>query len=180
MASIRRIIVIGCAGGGKSTLAREMGEILDLEVIHLDRLFWRPGWVETPREEWRAIQEEFLRREAWIIDGNYGSTMSLRLAAADTVIFLDFPRLLCLVRVIKRWLANYGRTRPDLGPGCPEGIDLEFIRWIWNFRSRSRPRILANLAGLSGDKELIVLRRPREVRRFLQTLSLSQDGERRA
>ena len=170
MTGIRRIIVIGCAGAGKSTLAREMGAILGLEVIHLDRLFWRPGWVETPREEWRAIQEGLVRHEAWIIDGNYGSTMPLRLAAADTVLFLDFPRLLCLVRVIKRWLAHYGRTRPDLGPGCPERIDLEFIRWIWNFRRRSRPRILANLADLPADKELIVLRRPGEVRRFLKAI----------
>ena len=172
--------MIGCAGAGKSTLAQEMGGGLGLEVIHLDRLFWRPGWVETPREEWRAIQEDLLRREAWIIDGNYGSTLPLRLAAADTVLFLDFPRLLCLVRVVRRWLANYGRVRPDLGPGCPERIDLEFIRWIWNFRRKSRPRILANLADFPANKEPIVLRRPGEVRRLLQTLSLSQDGERRA
>jgi len=72
--------------------------------------------------------------------------------------------------VIKRWLIHYGRTRPDLGPGCPEGIDLAFIRWIWNFRRRSRSKILANLAGLPADKELTVLHRPGEVRRFLQRL----------
>jgi adenylate kinase family enzyme len=84
---MKRIAIIGSCGAGKSTLARQMGTILGLEVIHLDSFFWKPGWVETPRVEWRSTVENLVKRETWIIDGNYGSTFDIRLEAADTIVF---------------------------------------------------------------------------------------------
>lgn len=167
---MQRIAVIGCSGAGKSTMSRHLGEILGLEVIHLDLHYWRPGWIETPEEEWPAIHDRLVQGESWIMDGNFSSTMAVRLAAADTVIFLDFPRLLCLARVLRRWLTYYGRNRADLPPGCPEKFDLPFLKWIWNFPRRSRPRVLEALAALGPEKRVIVLRRPGEVELFLKSM----------
>ncbi|MHB8756877.1 MAG: P-loop NTPase family protein, partial [Bacillota bacterium] len=138
---MKKVLIIGPSGAGKSTLAKRLGSLLGLEIIHLDALYWKPGWVATPRDEWHALQQGLLARDSWLIDGNYGSTMELRLPAADTVIFMDFPRWLCLWRVFKRRLRYRGRTRSDIGPGCPEQIDWEFFKWVWRFPAVERPRI---------------------------------------
>src|SRR5207248_11734620 len=97
--------------------------------------------VMTRKDEERALFEEMVQRDAWIIDGNYGAgqNLELRLAAADTVIFLDLPRTLCLARAVKRWLTWRGRTRPDMGQECPEQLSLEYVLWIWNYPRDNRP-----------------------------------------
>ena len=93
---MERIVIIGCGGAGKSTLARQLGEKLDLPVVHLDGIFWLPGWVEMDRDEFdRRVREE-MAKEIWIIDGNYNRTMPERIARCDTVIYLDFSRIKCL------------------------------------------------------------------------------------
>ena len=94
--------MIGSGGAGKSTVARHLGKLLNIEVFNLDALYWKPGWVKTPRGEWRKIIEELLKRDSWIIDGNYSNTLELRLKECDTVIFLDIGSAACLWRVVKR------------------------------------------------------------------------------
>jgi adenylate kinase family enzyme len=166
---MKKIAIIGCGGAGKSTLARQLGDMLHLEVIHLDTLYWKSGWVETPRPTWLTIQENLVQRSSWIIDGNYGSTMDIRLAAADTIIFLDMPRRLCLWRALKRRVRYHGKCRPDLTPGCPEQFDAQFLRWIWNFPQK-RPDILKKLEAYQAEKTVIHLRSPRALKRFLKRL----------
>ena len=168
--SIKKIAIIGSGGAGKSTLAVQLGEKLGLDVYHIDALFWKPGWVATPREELREILADIVKRDSWIIDGNYNDSMDIRLAAADTVVFLDFPPHICLWRVVKRFLQNRGRTRPDMGAGCPEQIDCEFIGWIWRFPINSKPRILQKIEEYFQGEQVITLRSPREVEEFLQTV----------
>jgi adenylate kinase family enzyme len=168
---MRRVLVIGCGGAGKSTLARQLGPILGLEVIHLDTHFWKPGWVETPDAEWDEIVRDLTRREAWIMDGNYSRTLPLRLAAADTVLFLDFARWRCMARVVRRVMRHRGRTRADLGERCPEHWDLAFLRWVWGFKKRSRPRLIEMLARCRDSHRIEVLRSPGAVKRFVQSLS---------
>ena len=90
--SHRRFVIAGNSGSGKSTLARQLAAVTGLEVIHLDRHFWRPGWVETPAEEWRATQALLLAGEGWVAEGNYDSTLDIRCARADCVVYLDPPR----------------------------------------------------------------------------------------
>ena len=124
----KKVAIIGSGGSGKSALAREFGQALDLPVYHLYALFWRPGWVETPRDEWRATIEKLVEQDAWILDGNYGGTIEIRLAAADTIVFLDLPKTLCLWRVLKRTVLGFGRIRPDMAPGCPEKFSWEFLK----------------------------------------------------
>ncbi|MET3576327.1 adenylate kinase family enzyme [Bhargavaea ullalensis] len=104
-----RIMLIGSGGAGKSTLARKLGERLGIDVHHLDALLWKPGWELTTRDEQRKIQSGLFDGKRWIVDGNYGATMDERLQAADTVIFLDMPRRLCLYRILKRRIRSTGR-----------------------------------------------------------------------
>ena len=95
---MNRVLIIGSGGSGKTTLARRLAERTGLPLIHLDALYWRPGWDPTPGDEWRARIAALVRGERWIIDGNYGGTLDLRLEACDTVIFLDVSRWVCLWR----------------------------------------------------------------------------------
>ena len=164
---MKRILVIGPGGAGKSTFAKRLGSILNIEVIHLDSLYWNPGWVETPKQEWKRRLEKIITRDSWIMDGNYSGTLDLRLEACDTVIFLDIPRMICLRRVIKRAVVYRNKTRPDMADGCPERLGLEFILWVWNYKKRTRPKIVSKLETKRHDKKVIWLRTDTEVERFL-------------
>lgn len=164
---MRRILVIGSGGAGKSTVAVRIGERLGLPVIHLDAHFWQPGWVEPSKVEWERVVRQLIARDAWVMDGNYGGTLGLRIAAADTVVFLDLPRLLCLWRVIGRRIHYHGRSRPDMARACSERLTWEFIRWIWTYPRKRRPGILNTLRPMELEKCIVMLRSPGEVRRFL-------------
>lgn len=168
---MRKLLLIGPGGSGKSTLATAMGVRTKLPVIHLDTLFWRAGWVETPREEWGRTVEDLLQAEAWIIDGNYGGTLERRLAACDGVVFLDMPTYLCAWRILRRRWQFRGRSRPNMAAGCTETLGLDFAYWVLTYRFRRRPAILAKLrlASVAG-KHVVVLASRREVQAFLATL----------
>ena len=168
---MRRVLIIGSGGVGKSTFARRLGSALKLEVIHLDAHYWRPGWVPTPKDVWRRKVEELLARDSWIIDGNFGGTLDMRLAACDAVIFLDLPRRVCLWRVIKRIISYRENSRPDMAEGCAERFDLEFLRWVWNYPTRSRPKYIEKLKRLPADKKVFVLDSQSKIESFLKDRS---------
>jgi adenylate kinase family enzyme len=165
--SMERVAIIGPGGAGKSTLARQLGAALGIDVIHLDALYWQPGWVETPKAAWRERMGELVRAERWILDGNYGGTLDLRLATADTVIFLDLPRRTCLWRVLTRWARFRGRPRPDMAPDCPERVSWDFVKWIWTYPRARRPAVLRVLDEVADRTWVVRLRSPREVRAFV-------------
>lgn len=137
-----RILIIGCPGGGKSTLAVRLGRALEIPVVHLDRLFWRTGWTNVTSEEFDRQLEEALMQDAFLMDGNFSRTLPRRLERAQAVIWLDYPRVTCLTGALWRVLRTYGRTRPDMGEGCPERFDPEFLEYIWSFRERILPEVL--------------------------------------
>lgn len=164
---MKRILVIGSGGAGKSTFAKRLGEILELKVIHLDSLFWSSGWVEMPKDQWRAMVEELIKGESWILDGNYGGTLDLRLAACDGVIFLDMPRMICLKRVFKRRMSHRKQSRPDMAPGCAERINLEFIKYIWDYPRTKKPAVLKKIESCSETKTVAILRSQADIEGFL-------------
>lgn len=168
---MRRVSIIGCGGSGKSTLAVWLGSILELPVVHLDAVHWMPDWEKPPREVWQRQHRELLRGEAWILDGNYGGTMTERIAASDTVVLLALPRVTCLLRVFKRAIRHLGRSRPDLNPGCREQLpDREFLEWIWNYNRTRLPGILDDLERVRNEKNVVILRSRTQVTRFLDDL----------
>jgi adenylate kinase family enzyme len=169
---MKKIIIIGSGGSGKSTMARQLGKNLKRNVYHLDVLFWKPNWVGVSKEEQKKVQNELVKEEEWIIDGNYGGTMEIRINAADTIIFLDISRTICIFRAFKRMLQYRNRTRPDMGEGCEERFSFEFFKWIWEYPKTKRPKILERLEQLSNEKNVIILKSSREVQQFLDTVQV--------
>ncbi|BAT52697.1 topology modulation protein [Nostoc sp. NIES-3756] len=170
---MQKILIIGSGGAGKSTLARELGRILNIDIIHLDTFYWQPGWVETAKDKWEIIIQDLIQLESWIMDGNYSNTLDLRLPVADTVIFLDFPRLLCLFRVIqRRW--QVGKSRPDMASGCPERLTWDFLKYVWTYPVTRRPKILERLSHLSPNQQVFILHNPQEVKEFLGKFSFDR------
>lgn len=128
---MNKVMVIGVsAGAGKSTFARRLGELTGIEVTYLDRLFWKPNWVEAPPEEFSTAQQQVVGRERWIIEGNYIKTVRIRESHADTVIYIELPLRVCLYRVLKRRVQYHGKTRQDIADGCKEKIDKAFLKFI--------------------------------------------------
>lgn len=165
---MRRILVIGSGGAGKSTFSTKLGALLAVPVIHLDQAYWKPGWEKPSQEEWTATVVSLVAADEWIMDGNFGGTLPQRIKRADAIILLDISRWICLWRVAKRAVKYRGRHRPDMAPGCQERFDLEFIKWIWNYPTRSKPAKLALLSATGPDQRVVILRSSGEVARFLE------------
>lgn len=166
---MERILIIGCSCSGKSTLARTLGQRLDLPVTHLDQLWWKPGWETCSREEFDEKLERVLQERRWIIDGNYSRTIGQRLPKCDTVIYLDFSRWRCLWGLVQRLTQSAGHVRPDMAPGCPERFDLDFVKWIWNFNKNNRVQNYTWLA-MARHARTVVLKNRRQVNAFLESL----------
>lgn len=171
---MQRILIIGCGGSGKSTLARQLGEKTGIPVVHLDKLFWHPGWVESTKEEIDRKIMEAMAAPRWIMDGNFNRTLPKRLEYCDTVIYLDFNRFICLLGVVKRVLTTYGTVRPDMGEGCPERFNLDFLKWVWNFNKTKRQRYYELLSGLEG-KQVHILKNRRQVTSFVEKIDRDLD-----
>jgi adenylate kinase family enzyme len=166
--SMRRIVIVGTYGAGKTTLAAKLGSLLGLEVHHLDALRWLPGWQLRPFDEWLTISGRLVENDAWILDGNFEHTLELRLRRADTVIVLDFPTFLSLRRVGLRRLRR--GTRPDLAPGLDERLNVRFLRLAFGYRRRVRPVILELVERYRDGRQLLVLRGPRDVSALLESV----------
>ena len=167
---MERVIIIGCGGAGKSTLARKLGEKTGLPVVHLDQIWWEPGnWKHMEREEFDVRLRLELEKPRWILDGNFNRTLEARLAQCDTAIYLDYPRLLCLKNWIGRVIQNWGHARADMAEGCNEWFDPEMAKWIWQFNSKNRNRYYELLNQAQGV-QVHVFRSRRETEKFLKNL----------
>lgn len=166
---MERILIIGCGGSGKSTLARQLSDKLNMPVIHLDKIWWRPGWVHISKEEFAQTILTEMEKPRWIMDGNFNHTLPQRLQYCDTVLYLDFNRITCLLGVFRRVLTTYGKVRPDMGEGCPERFSWEFLVWVWNFNKNNRKNNYELLSKTS-NVAVHILKNRRQVKRFLNTL----------
>jgi adenylate kinase family enzyme len=167
---MKRVMVIGPPGSGKSTFARRLRAITRLPLHHLDQHYFRPGWQPTPKPEWQRFLTELAGREEWIMDGSYDSSFPIRMPRADTILWLDIPRRIAFPRILKRIAAGYGRTRADLAPGCPERIDWEFLAFAWTFRRAHAAIYGQALAEHAGHATVHVFARNRDAEQFLGTL----------
>ncbi|OME87883.1 topology modulation protein [Paenibacillus sp. FSL A5-0031] len=167
---MKKIALIGSGGSGKSTLASKLSRILSIKVHHLDSIFWKPGWISTSKNEQKVVQEELISHDSWIIDGNYGGTLDIRLQAADTIIFVDLSRWICIVRVLKRRFQYRNKKRMDMAEGCEERVSLEFLKWVWEYPDKQKPKITEKLQRLSNEKKIIILKSRKDVREFVAKL----------
>lgn len=166
---MKRILIIGCSGAGKSTLSKKLSEIFGLEIINLDRYYWKPNWIKPSEPEWVKIIKKLVKKESWIMEGNYSETFHLRMPEADTIILLDFPRLVCFFRVLKRRIA---KNRADEIPGCREIVKFELIRWIlWRYPRNNRKEVRKTLEKFKSQKRIVILRSDKEVKKFLNKIS---------
>ena len=165
-----RIMVIGSCGSGKTTFSIQLSKILGLPLIHLDKEYWRPGWIETPKKEWHEKVENIVSQENWIIDGNYNGSLDIRFKRTETVIFMDYNKYICLYGIFKRFILNYGRNRNDMGAGCNEKFpNLQFIRFVWNFKKDSRQNIMDKM--ISYEKiNKVILKNRKGAKKFLLNL----------
>lgn len=164
-----RILVVGCPGNGKTTFSKALAKQLDIPLIHLDKLFWKSGWQEKSKEEFDAELLEILKTNKWIIDGNYSRTLPLRLERAEIVYFMDYPTRICLWRVLKRVITRHGETRSDMGENCPERFDMEFMKYVWNFRKTQRPKLMQMLKQ-SDVKNIYIIQNDRQLERELRMM----------
>jgi adenylate kinase family enzyme len=171
---VQRVVILGPGGAGKTTVAEDIASRTGLPVVFLDPLFWREGWTPAPTDEARRELAGAIAGDRWILDGNFlgpEGTSDARFERADTVVFLDLPRTLCLWRVLSRRVRDRSRSRPDLPKGSREGFDLDLLVWIWRYRAVDRPRVLGLLAQLDDRVAVHHLRSRADVRRFLDRLS---------
>lgn len=165
---MQRICVVGCSGAGKSTFCRRLSDITKLPHVSLDGHYWQAGWVTPSGEVWRAIHRSLIERECWIIDGTFYSTMEERLEAADTVIFMDYPRLRCVWRILRRTVRWWRRNRPEMADGCQERFDFDFLKYVWRFHQRDRPGVVAAIEKRAKDRRVYVLTNDREAEAVLR------------
>jgi adenylate kinase family enzyme len=174
---MRRVLVIGCSGAGKSTFCERLAALTGLSILALDGAFWRSGWVETPREEWRACVQRLTAGEAWIMDGTFVGTLDIRLPRADTVVWLDPPRRVCMARVLWRIASSYGRVRPEMAAGCPERFDGGFLRYVWTFNASYRPHIETALTAYGRHLSPVIIRHDADAARFLDKIGREKPSE---
>jgi adenylate kinase family enzyme len=168
---MKKVMVIGCCGSGKSTFSKKLQSILKLELIHLDQYYHKPNWEEPEKAEWERIVYSLIQKPSWIMDGNFSGTMGVRIKSADTIIYLDYPTLKCCWRVILRIFKNHGNIRSDMANGCKEQFNLEFLHFVLTFNSKFRKGIIQKLNLVKDEKKVLVFKTDKQADKFLSQIS---------
>jgi adenylate kinase family enzyme len=175
---VKRVVVTGPAGAGKSRLAGELGRLLGIRVLHLDTLFWKPGWVPTPIDEWEALQRRELAGGEWVADAQYDDILPEWFEAADTVVFVDASALRCFWRVSRRRFDRHSSAGVPAGtkPGAAHRALLKFLRNQWRYRTRVRRKLLAELARERDGRRVVVVRRSADAAELLAGMDLPESA----
>ncbi|MEV0469629.1 topology modulation protein [Streptomyces prunicolor] len=165
---MEKVVIVGCGGSGKSYLARALGKILDAPVTHLDAAFYDDEWNALPMEKFTELQRELVAQPRWVIDGNYNSTLQTRLEACDTVVLMDVSTISALWGVFSRQLRHGAGHK---GNGVHNRIHWGVIQYVWTYRRKMRPRVMAKIEEFaSGRADVVMLANRRQSRRWLETV----------
>lgn len=167
---MKKVLIIGSPGAGKSTLSYRLRTILGIKSVHLDCYFWQPGWVKIPRDQLNEQIALLIKEDEWVMDGTYIDSLEMRLAAADTVIFLNYPLWLCLYGVFKRRITFAGKFREDMTSGCEEKIDWPFLKWVIKFPWTNRLEIIRILGEHKDKLDVHIFYTRKETENYLQAL----------
>ena len=167
---MKKIIVIGCPGSGKSTFSKKLNKLTGIPLYHLDMLYWNEDRTKVPREEFIKELDSIIDKDRWIIDGNYESTMEKRIDACDTVIFLDYPTEVCISGIMER----RGKARGDM-PWIEKSdeVDEEFLSWVRDYNTESRP-VVMELLKKYNDREIMIFTSRDDANEYLKKLSERQ------
>lgn len=164
---MRKVMIIGQPGSGKSTFARRLAEITRLPVFHIDQIHWMPGWVERSQEEKTRLCLAVHRQPKWIFEGGHSPTWEDRLAHADTLIWIDMGVARRMMRVLRRTVLWLGRTRPDLPADCPERFSWEFVAYIWRTRNSAHQKMRKFVENAMPETTVYHLKTDRDAARLL-------------
>lgn len=173
---MKRVLVIGCGGSGKSTFTKKLHQATGLPAIHLDKHYWHPNWVESTPEEWEQRVRRLIAEPKWIQDGNYGGTMDIRFERADTIIYLQTPSWKCVWRVFWRTVKNHGKTRIDMPAGCPERFQWKFLHYVAMYNKTRHPGILKRLEAVADTKAIHILTSNREQSQLLERVKKTEQA----
>ncbi len=166
---MNKILIIGSPGAGKSTFANKLGKILNREIIHLDKLYYKTGWMRVPKNEWAEIIKNLVLREEWIMDGNYRGTLDIRLQTSDTVILFNFNRFLCLYSAFTRSL---NKNQPfDKALGNKNKLSWDLVKKIITFPKRDLKR---KLEAHQNTNKIFIVRNRKEANNLIKQLAKQQ------
>src|SRR5665213_2454500 len=167
---MKRVVIVGCPGSGKSTFSKKLASKAGLPIIHLDYYYHQTKhnyYVDT--ESWNSKVVELIKPDKWIVEGNYGATFPERFGAADTIIFFDIPRRICFYRILKRWIYYRNRKRDEMPDDWAEKLDPEFLKYVWYFKKRSRPKIL-NQVNIHKNENVLIFKKSKTAEDYLGSI----------
>lgn len=162
----QKVLIIGSPGSGKSTLGKKLHKITQYPLYHLDVIWWRPNWTHISDEDFITEIKNITSTDKWIIDGQYSRNLEVRLEKADTVIFLDYKRDVCIRRILKRIIQHKRKERDDIFTGCPEKLDFSFLKWTWGYPEREKPKVYQYMRQYN-NINWIVFKNTRELKKYL-------------
>ena len=170
--AMKKIVIIGWPASGKSTFSETLAHLMNIPVYHLDALYWKSGHIPTSNEDWIKLQYRMVSGENWIVEGNYRTTLNIRLSAADSIIFFDMPMSVCLRNAIGRVVKHYGRERIGMSKGNNEKLDRHFLmrlmRISWIYPALERGETIRLVKSLEAEKNVFIFRSYIETLKFIK------------
>ncbi len=167
---MKRVLVVGCPGSGKSTFSKKLAKKTGLPIVHLDYYYHQLQhnyYVDT--ESWNAKVAELIKPDKWIMEGNYGATFPERFRAADTIIFIDIQRRICFYRILKRRIYYRKRRRDEMPDDWVEKLSSEFLQYVWHFNKRSRPKILQQI-NINKNENVLIFKKSKTAEDYLNSI----------